>query len=67
MLTLKSKVNILFFFLHHFSVVSGCFDFSYPLPSVQFSLGRATLGCQINQWKASTAAIKTQMTKKMFK
>ena len=46
MLTHKSKVNILFFFLHHFSVVSGCFDFSYPLSSVQFSLGRATLGCQ---------------------
>ena len=32
---------------------SCCFDFSYPLSSAQVSLDCATLGRQMNQWKAS--------------
>ena len=37
---------------------SYCFDFSYPMPSAQFSLDCTTLDCNTNE---------TRMTKKIFK
>ena len=45
---------------------SCCFDFSYPLPSTQVSLDCTTLDCQINQWKASTKAIRNTNDKENF-
>ena len=56
-ITLENKVNFLFFSSASFFKYSYCFDFSYPLCSAQVSLDRATLDRQINQCKASPAAI----------
>ena len=62
MITLESEVNFLFFLLPHFL----SFEFSYPLSSAKVSLGCATLGRQINQWKISTAAVRNSNDKENF-
>ena len=43
-----------------------CFDFSYPLSSAQVSLDCGTLALQINQLKASAAAIRNTNDKENF-
>ena len=66
MLTLESKVNFLFFLLLHFLVVCVALTFSYPLSFAQVSLDCATLGCQINWWRASAAAIRNMNGEKNY-
>ena len=51
MFTLESKVNFSFFLLHHFQLF-------VLFSSEQVSLDYTTVGSQINQWKASTAAVR---------
>ena len=62
MLEMQSKLLALF----SASFFNNCFYFSYPLSSVQVSLDFSTLGCQINQWKASAAAIRNTNGKENF-
>ena len=66
MITLESEVNFLFFLLPHFLSCSCCFEFSYLLSSAKVSLGCATLGRQINQWKISAAAVRNPNDKENF-
>ena len=67
MLTLESKVTFLFFLLHHFLVDCVVLSFlSYLMSSVQVLLNCATLGCQINGWKASAAAIRNTNDEENF-
>ena len=67
MLSLESKLNFFFFLLHHFFSYSCYFDFSYPLSSVQVSLGCAKLGCQQTDGRLALQQIETQMANKIFK
>ena len=65
-ITLENKVNLLLFSSASFFKYSYCFDFSYPLSSAQVSLDCGTLDRQINQCKASPAAIRNTNDQESF-
>ena len=58
------KQGKLLFFSASFFSSFYCFEFSYLLSSSQASLDCATLDGQINQLKASTAAIRNKCQRK---
>ena len=58
MLMLEIKETSYFFSVSFFDCLCCCFFFFYPMSSAKVSLDCITLGCQINQWKASAAAIR---------
>ena len=60
MLTLLTQGKLLVLSSASFFNCSYFFDFSYPLSFAQVSLDCASIGCQINRWKGSAAAIRNR-------